>query len=320
MNRTGFVFDGRYCDHDTTARHPENAQRLSATMDYLRRQPWFAQLSHLQPRSAGREWLESVHQSSYIDRAWQLCQTGARVLDDPDVTICKESADVAALATGGALTLADGVMTGAIQNGFALVRPPGHHAEFSRAMGFCLFNSIAIAARYIQRAYDVERVLILDWDVHHGNGTQHAFEQDPSVMFVSLHQYPCYPGSGARSETGVGAGADTTVNCPMPAGATDADYESAFTQRILPAIENYRPEVVLVSAGFDAHFADPLAQIQLSTEFFGWMSDRMLEVADRHAGGRLISLLEGGYSLQYLPLCVGEHLTRLLGSTSASAA
>ena len=312
MHKTGFVFDKRYYDHYTTSRHPENAARLSVTMDHLEQQSWFSDLVHLQPHTVEREWLESVHQAEYVDHAWKMCRSGSRLLDDPDVTICEASADVAALATGGALTLADAVMNGEIENGFALVRPPGHHAEVSRAMGFCLFNSIAISARYLQNKYGVERVLILDWDVHHGNGTQHTFEEDPSVLFVSLHQYPYYPGSGAYSETGRGAGANTTVNCPMSAGSSDADYEQAFSEKILPTIESYRPDVVLLSAGFDAHYADPLAEINLTTEFFGWMSERMLEVADRHADGRLISLLEGGYNLQYLPLCVAAHLESLL--------
>ena len=181
-------------------------------------------------------------------------------------------------------------------------------------MGFCLFNSIAISARYLQQRYGIEKVLILDWDVHHGNGTQHSFEQDPSVQFISLHQYPYYPGSGAHSETGIGPGKGATVNCPMLVGATDADYERAFTERVLPAIEKFQPQVVLISAGFDAHFADPLAHINLTTEFYGWMTMTMLEVADRYADARLISLLEGGYSLEYLPLCVATHLKTLMNS------
>jgi len=318
MSKTGFLFDKRYLDHDTGSRHPESSQRLAATMDHLKRQPWFANLVHLQPNQAEREWIESVHQSDYIDRAWKQCGAGSRILDDPDVTICESSFDVAVLATGGALTIADAVMRGNISNGFALVRPPGHHAEFSRAMGFCLFNSIAITARYLQKCYGIEKVAILDWDVHHGNGTQHSFEQDPSVLFISLHQYPYYPGSGSYSETGTGAGANATVNCPMAAGSSDTDYEKAFVERVLPAINAFEPQAVLLSAGFDAHFADPLAQINLSTEFYGWMTQTMLEVAERYAQGRLISLLEGGYSLDYLPLCVATHLRKLMTANDST--
>ncbi len=320
MSKTGFIFDKRYLDHDTGVRHPENSQRLIATMTHLESQPWFSDLVHLQPSRVEREWLESVHQSDYIDRAWQQCNAGSKILDDPDVTICESSFDVAALATGGALTAVDSVMRGETSNGFALVRPPGHHAEFSRAMGFCLFNSIAIAARYIQKRYGIEKVAILDWDVHHGNGTQHCFEQDPSVLFISLHQYPYYPGSGSYSETGTGAGANATVNCPMSAESTDEDYEKAFVERVLPALNAFAPQAVLVSAGFDAHVADPLARINLSTQFFGWMTEAILEVADSHAQGRLISLLEGGYNLQYLPLCVSTHLHTLMTAHDTSAA
>ena len=316
MCKTGFVYDNRYLQHDTGSRHPENSQRLIATMQHLENQPWFSELLNLTPRLAEREWLEAVHQSGYIEHARKLCESGARLLDDPDVTISSSSFEVARLATGAALQLADSVMKGEVKNGFALVRPPGHHAENARAMGFCLFNNIAISARYLQLVYGIEKVLILDWDVHHGNGTQHAFEEDPSTLFISLHQYPHYPGTGSHSETGVGAGTNATVNCPMTAGSSDLDYEQAFSERILPAINRFKPEVVLVSAGFDAHQADPLGQIDLSTEFFGWMSMRMMEVADQHADGRLISLLEGGYNLHYLPLCVSIHLQTLLNANS----
>ena len=318
MHQTGFLFDRRYLDHDTGSRHPESSKRLTATMEYLEQQPWFSDLVQLQPKTVERDWLEQVHQSAYIDRAWAECSSGARRLDDPDVTICESSFDVAALATGGALTIADSVMRGDIANGFALVRPPGHHAEKSHAMGFCMFNSIAILARYLQHQHGIEKVLILDWDVHHGNGTQHTFEADPSVLFVSLHQYPYYPGSGAVSETGTGAGVNATLNCPMSAGSSDDAYERAFAERIIPAVDAFQPQVILLSAGFDAHFADPLAQIMLSTEFYGWMTLRMLEAADRYADGRLIALLEGGYSLEYLPLCVGAHLQTLMSAGTSS--
>ena len=226
------------------------------------------------------------------------------------------SFDIALLAAGGALELADQVASGQLDNAFALTRPPGHHAERDMALGFCLFNNVAIAARYLQRHHGIEKVLILDWDVHHGNGTQHTFEDDPSVLYVSLHQYPYYPGTGAASETGTGRGAGATVNCPMPAGAGDAEYEHAFVERVLPAIDAFAPQFVLLSAGFDAHVDDPLAQMRLSTSFYGWMTARMLEVADRHAGGRLVSLLEGGYDTRALSASVEAHLAGLAGMTT----
>ena len=310
--KTGLLYDERYLDHDTGARFAENSRRLTETMSHLEEQEWFTDLKQFTPRFAEREWLESVHGPGYIDHAREVCESGASRLDDPDVSICKKSFEVATLAAGGALEVIDRVMKGEIVNGFALLRPPGHHAESTQAMGFCIFNNVAVGARYLQRHHGVDKVLILDWDVHHGNGTQHLFEDDASVLFASLHQYPFYPGTGAYSETGIGAGRNATVNCPMPAGSADSDYERAFIERILPSIARFKPDAILLSAGFDAHQSDPLGQIELSTEFYGWMSERIMEVADQYAGGRIISLLEGGYNLQYLPLCVARHLEVLM--------
>ena len=200
-----------------------------------------------------------------------------------------------------------------LNNGFALIRPPGHHAERDVALGFCLFNNIVIAACYLQQEYGLEKIVILDWDVHHGNGTQHSFESDPSIFYISLHQYPHYPGTGAYSETGIGDGSGTTLNCPMPAGSDDSHYEQAFREKILPAVNDYGPDAILISAGFDAHQADPLGGINLSTAFYGWMTERMLETADQHANGRLISVLEGGYALDALAASVSGHLQSLAG-------
>jgi acetoin utilization deacetylase AcuC-like enzyme len=219
----------------------------------------------------------------------------------------------ARLAAGAGLSLADELMAGTIRNGFALLRPPGHHAEKSQALGFCLFNNIAILARYLQRRHGLEKILILDWDVHHGNGTQHAFEEDPSVFYISLHQFPFYPGTGAGHEKGSGRGKGYTLNCPMPAGAWDGDYRTAFENVILPRAREYRPDAVLISAGFDAHFSDPLAQVQLSTEMYGWMTREIMAVAQEFSGGRVLSLLEGGYDLEYLPRCIEAHVAVLAG-------
>jgi acetoin utilization deacetylase AcuC-like enzyme len=177
-----------------------------------------------------------------------------------------------------------------------------------------MFNNAAVMARYLQREHGLDKILILDWDVHHGNGTQHSFEADPSVMYASLHQYPFYPGTGAASETGIGAGAGATLNCPMQAGSADAEYQEAFMERVLPAVNAFGPDAVILSAGFDAHMNDPLAQMNLSTDCYAWMTQRMLEVADQHAGGRLISLLEGGYDLQALSDCVATHVAGLSGN------
>ena len=270
---TGFVYEPFCLRHDPGQGHPERSARLSATMRHLETQAWFSQLSPVATREAETEWLHSTHAADYVARAETACRDGAGHLDVPDVGISPDSFTAARLAAGGGLALADRLIAGEIDNGFSLTRPPGHHAENALALGFCLFNNVAILARYLQSHHGLEKIAVLDWDVHHGNGTQHTFEDDGSVLFVSLQQYPYYPGTGAHSETGVGQGAGTTVNCP-------------------------------------------LASIELSTECYRWISEWVMEVADRHAGGRILSLLEGGYSLDALPLCVAAHLEVLLGNSS----
>ena len=305
---TGFLYDSRFLEHDAGRGHPERSERLVSTMAWLEGRDWFDDLVRVDPVMADPAWIETVHEASYIARAEETCRAGAPFLDVADVGVSRRSSDVARLAAGGALEMADRIVAGDIENGFALSRPPGHHAERGMALGFCLFNNVAIAARYLQRTHGVDKVLILDFDVHHGNGTQHTFEEDPSVMYASIHQYPYYPGTGAVSETGIGRGAGATVNCPVPAGAGDEEYQRAFNERILPAAEAFAPEFVIVSAGFDAHAADPLAQVRTSTECFAWMTGRIVEVADKHAGGRVLSMLEGGYNIDVLPRCVATHL------------
>ena len=207
--------------------------------------------------------------------------------------------------------MADKVINNDIDNGLALIRPPGHHAEQDQALGFCLFNNVAILAKYLQKQYQLDKILILDWDVHHGNGSQHTFEADPSVLYISTHQYPFYPGTGAYSETGIHKGAGTTLNCPMPAGANDSDYVLAFKDKILPKIDEFRPEAIIISAGFDAHKDDPLGQINLSAEFYAWMTERIMEKAEQYSDKRIISVLEGGYNLDMLPICIEKHLSTL---------
>ena len=305
---TGFLYDSRFLEHDAGRGHPERSERLVSTMAWLEGRDWFDDLVRVDPVMADPAWIETVHDASYIARAEETCRAGAPFLDVADVGVSRRSSDVARLAAGGALAMADGIVAGDVENGFVLSRPPGHHAERGMALGFCLFNNVAIAARYLQRTHGVDKVLILDFDVHHGNGTQHTFEEDPSVMYASIHQYPYYPGTGAVSETGIGRGAGATVNCPVPAGAGDEEYQRAFNERILPAAEAFAPEFVIVSAGFDAHAADPLAQVRTSTECFAWMTGRIVEVADKHAGGRVLSMLEGGYNIDVLPRCVATHL------------
>ena len=309
---TGLVYDERYLLHDPGAGHPECKQRLHTTMEYLSGRPWFNGLVCLPAAPVNNEDLLHIHSQTYVDRARLACLSNQDYLDTLDVGICHESYDVALLAAGAPLVLADQIVERKLNNGFGLIRPPGHHAETDMAMGFCLFNNAAILARYLQLRYSLEKVLILDWDVHHGNGTQHIFEQDPTVCYISIHQYPFYPGTGDYTETGIGRGKGATLNCPMPEGSTDADYEQAFKDKIIPKMHEFKPDFIVISAGFDAHKDDPLGGVNLSTKFFGWMTDRVVEIADTYCSGRIISLLEGGYNLSMLPLCVEQHLVHLV--------
>ena len=310
---TGFVFDDVFLHHQTGIGHPECAARLSATMKHLTALPLYEELERYTPLPVEQELIAANHSPAYLDRARQTCASGHSYLDSMDVSVSEASYDVALKAAGATIALAEGVIDREIDNGFALVRPPGHHAERDQAMGFCILNNVAILARYLQARHGLGKVMILDWDVHHGNGTQHTFEEDPSVLFVSTHQYPFYPGTGAWSETGIGKGSGATVNCPMPAGSSDEQYEAVFMEKVLPAIDDFKPEFVIISAGFDAHRDDPLGEINLSTGFYGWMTARVMEMADKHAGGRIVSVLEGGYNLSMLPLCIEEHLKALSG-------
>ncbi len=310
---TGILYDERYLLHDPGSYHPENLDRLVCTWKHLESQDWFSELKKLSPRLADPEWLAEVHSPEYIDRARETIKSGEAYLDCLDVGICEKSFEVALLAAGGSLELTDQIMSGNVKNGFALIRPPGHHAERDIAMGFCILNNVAITTEYLRKKYGLQKILILDWDVHHGNGTQHLFEKDPDVFYMSLHQYPFYPGTGASHETGIDRGKGTTLNCPMPAGAGNKDYEKAFREIILPKAHEFKPDAVLISSGFDAHKDDPMGQICLTTEFFGWMTVRAMEIAEKYSGGRVISLLEGGYNLEELPRSIAKHLRVLAG-------
>lgn len=310
--KTGFVQDARFLHHDTGDGHPECSARLSVVLEYIETQAWYESLTQVEANSAELEQILMVHDSDYVRRAEEVCRSGNSHLDSLDVSVCTESFDIALLAAGSSIQLADNVINKTVDNAFALIRPPGHHAEMSMAMGFCLFNNIAVLARYLQNTHGIDKIAIIDWDVHHGNGTQHLFEEDPAVLYISTHQYPFYPGTGNYSETGIGRGNGATLNCPMPVGATDRDYDKVFMQDILPRLDDFKPEFILISAGFDAHQADPLANMNLSTDSFSWMTERIMEKADHHCENRIISLLEGGYNLQALPLCIEKHLETLL--------
>jgi acetoin utilization deacetylase AcuC-like enzyme len=300
MSRTGLIYHPDYLKHDTGPGHPERPARLEAIMEHLDRTPLFPQVSLVEPRPASIEAVARNHSPEYINHVREVCERGPALLDAGDTAVGADSYTVALLAAGGVLTAVDAVQAGQLDNAFCAVRPPGHHAERAQAMGFCLFNNVAIAARHIQQEHQLARVLIVDWDVHHGNGTQHAFEDDPEVFYFSIHQFPHYPGTGARWERGRGPGEGTTLNAPMPAGSRDEDYRAVFREQLLPEGLRFRPDFVIISAGFDAHQEDPLSAIHLTDEAYGWMTSTVMEIAATCCDGRLVSVLEGGYHLPSL--------------------
>jgi acetoin utilization deacetylase AcuC-like enzyme len=296
--------------HHGGAFHPERPQRLAAIESGLRRSALWEELEHVTPIAATRQQIEAIHDAGYVDSIEKLCSLGPASIDE-DTGVVPDSYRVALLAAGGACQAVDVVMSGSAGAAFCAVRPPGHHAERHHSMGFCLFNNVAIAAEHARRAHGLERVLILDWDVHHGNGTQHSFEEDPGVFYMSIHQYPHYPGTGAASERGRGAGEGTTLNAPMPAGTGDVEWVRVLERDFTRAVDDYRPQLILISAGFDAHVDDPLSMTRVTEAGYDRMTRVVCDWARRHSGGRVVSLLEGGYNLDALARSVTAHLTRL---------
>jgi acetoin utilization deacetylase AcuC-like enzyme len=313
MSHTGVVIDRRYQDHDTGPGHPERPQRIAALLSAIEESA--DRFTLIAPRHASGDEIALVHDGAYVDDVAATAHQ-ARHAFDADTPTSPLSYDTARLAAGGFLALLDAIIAGGVHNGFAFVRPPGHHAERQRAMGFCLFNNIAVGAQYLRQRYGIERVLIVDWDLHHGNGTQHMFENDPGVLYVSTHQYPYYPGTGALEESGHGDGEGFTVNLPLPAGCGDAEYLDAFRRVVEPIAHRYEPQFVLISAGFDAHARDPLGGMRLSAASFQAMTRTLLEVAAEHAGGRCAAILEGGYDLQAICACAAHVLAEMRGAAA----
>jgi acetoin utilization deacetylase AcuC-like enzyme len=300
------VRDPRFREHAAPGAHPECPERLDAIDAALGALP--DGVTEIAARAASDEELLRVHSRDYLAQLARI--DGRRAQLDPDTHAAPGSVAAARLAAGSLIELVARVARAEARAGFAALRPPGHHAERERAMGFCLLNNAALAARALQ-AEGVERIAIVDWDVHHGNGTQHAFEAERDVLFASLHQFPFYPGTGALHERGSGAGLGATVNLPLPAGCGDAEYASAFESVLLPVLRAFRPEFVLVSAGFDAHAADPLASMRLSTGAYAWFCARLRELAQDCCGGRLVLALEGGYDLRALGDSVAASVSEL---------
>lgn len=329
----GFCSSPRFVDHVTTSAHPERPDRIRAIYAALTQGGWIdspspfpdfdldfgplarpsRKLLELPVAPVQEKWLETVHTPQHVQHVRHVSSVGGGVLDSGDTPVSANSYQIALLAAGALLTCCDAVMAGKVQRAFAAVRPPGHHAEPQRPMGFCLFSNIAIAARYLQRQHGLKRIAIVDFDVHHGNGTQACFEEDPSVLFISLHQDPrtCYPGTGHAWETGFGAGEGYTLNIPFEPGSGNTEYQAAFDQLLLPKLRQFAPEFLLISAGFDAHADDPLAHIQLTDDSYTWMTRRLVETADQTCHGRVVSVLEGGYNLRALGRSVLRHLAAM---------
>ena len=312
--KVGLVYDPVYLKHDT-GQHVENARRLEASIYHLEQTQLKQQLTLIKPRAASTEEISLVHDNQYILHIRDVAQRGGGWLD-ADTVMSPDSYQAAIYAAGGAIRASEAVMNGEVDSAFALVRPPGHHATSHRAMGFCLFNNIAIAAKYALAKYKLDRVIIIDFDVHHGNGTQAAFYDNPQVLYVSTHQYPFYPGTGSSEETGSSAAKGTTINIPLPAGCGDGEYLQAFEQIIVPAARRFNPQFIGVSAGYDLHWADEIALMQVSTSGFAQMVRIIKGLADEMCSGRLVFSLEGGYHLQALPYSVKATLDVLLGNTN----
>lgn len=314
MKKTGFLFDQRYLLHDTGPYHPEMPERLQYIYKGIEEGGLIPKLHMISAVRADLKWVEAVHSADYVRRFEEICLSGQPTLDSPDNRMCRETYETALLAVGGVLRTVDLMMQGDIDNAFCAVRPPGHHAEVSEAMGFCYFNNIAIAARYLQQRWHIPKVGIIDFDVHHGNGTQHIFEKDASVFYYSIHQHPsfAFPGTGREFEKGSVDGYGFTKNTPVLPGQGDEEYRHYIKRDMLPAFEHFKPDTILVSAGFDAHMDDDMSDVKLPTETFSWIMETILHLAEVHSGGRLISILEGGYCLKRLPELARNHVQILM--------
>ncbi|BAM03065.1 histone deacetylase family protein [Phycisphaera mikurensis] len=311
---TGLIYDDRLLLHDTGPTHPERPDRLRAVMDRLRADGLAQRTESLYFATAGRHRLGRLHTPAYLDRLDAACAGGEPIIDDIDSCIGRVSADVARLALGGILRVTEAVGRGELNNAFCATRPPGHHAEADRSMGYCLYANAAFAADLLTTDLGLDRVAVVDFDVHHGNGTQHLMAGRGDVLALSIHGNPAvlYPGTGFEHETGEGSGEGATVNVCMPPGAGDADYLHAFRERVIPALEAFRPEALVLAAGFDASVRDPLAPMRVTDDGFRQMTRLLLDAADRLCGGKVVSILEGGYDLEGLAGGVAAHVGVLL--------
>ncbi len=308
---TILIYDDIFLKHDTGYGHPENAKRLENSVKHLKETRLWDLLRIEKPRAASVAEIGLVHPQSYIKNVKQIADAGGGWLDG-DTVVSSNSYDAAVYAAGAPLTAIDLIMKGVENNGFCLVRPPGHHATITRGMGFCLFNNVAIAAKYVQSKYHLERVLIIDWDVHHGNGTPDIFYSDPTVLYFSLHRYPFYPGSGRKEETGKDKGKGFTLNLPLLSDTLPEKYIKLFMDIMEHEADQFAPEFILISSGFDAYREDPIGGLNLGREDFYQLTRTVTKCAEKHCRGKIVSCLEGGYHLTDLPFCIEAHLKALL--------
>lgn len=311
MAKVGIVLDKLYVDHDNGPGHPETFERVLAIVDMLNFTKMMDKVVRITPKDATREEITRVHTPEHYDKIAST-KGKPRVFLDADTTTSPASFDAAVRAAGGTIAAIDSVLSGEVERAFPIVRPPGHHAEADRPMGFCLFNNAAVGASYLTDAKGLERVMIVDWDVHHGNGTQHIFEDSSKVLYFSTHQFPFYPGTGAAGEIGKGEGAGYTVNVPMDPEMGDIEFIKIFDEILRPVAEQYRPEFIIVSAGFDIFFEDPLGGMKVTPEGFAKLTRQLTDMAEKLCGGNIIFLLEGGYNLDGLWISTKEMLEELL--------
>jgi acetoin utilization deacetylase AcuC-like enzyme len=310
--KTGFVFDPIYLEHRLDGNHhPECPERLQAIIDAVDTSPLKRELILLKAFAAEERWIEAVHPGSHI-KSIRKASERAPVFIDADTYVHRNSFEAARTACGGVMAGVDAAISGMCDNAFCAVRPPGHHAESHRAMGFCLFNNIAVGARYAQRKYGLQKIFIIDWDVHHGNGTQEIFLNDPSVFYFSIHQFPLYPGTGRHDEIGVGEGRGFTYNAPLSAGCGDPEYQKVFDNDLQTLVDQFKPELIMISAGFDAHAGDPLAGMNVTTGGFAELTRSVKRFAKSYCKNRIVSVLEGGYDLRALAESVFAHLQVLM--------
>ncbi|MCX6012831.1 MAG: histone deacetylase [Chloroflexi bacterium] len=316
MTKVGIVYDPIYLTHDTNG-HVENKHRLIETMEVLRQSNTIEKLTNIPARPATEDEIATVHSRVHLRQVETSSKIGGGWLDGDTVT-SPDSYIAALYAAGGLMNALDAVLNKEVDSAFALVRPPGHHSTMARSMGFCLFNNIAIAARRALIVHKLERILIVDYDVHHGNGTQEAFWYEPEVLYFSTHQYPFYPGTGSIDETGEGPGHGATVNVPMPAGCGDSEYSRILNEILLPVARRYKPQLIMASAGFDPHWADPLASMQVSVDGFADIAETLKKLADELCDGKLLFSLEGGYNIQAIAYSIKATFDKFLGHGTIS--